>query len=669
MNLSAGRTLALALALASFSPVLSAQAGTDAPSEDAALDLQGVELRAFIQDVSRATGSTFILDPRVQGTVTLTSQMRMDGPELLGVLLATLRANGLVAVPAGPNTYRVIPDEGAAQQPGGDGLGYATEVFSLRHVDARAAAESIKGLVGRGGVVAPTPQGNGLLIADYADNLARLRGLVARLDQDRSDIRTLALRNSSAREIAEVASRLVGGGVGEGARPGTVSVIPVEGSNSIILRGDPAAVERIAAVIVDLDQRASASGDVRVVRLQHADAEQLLPVLQQLVGQSAEAGAEAAPAAATGTEASAAPTLPGGRRAKLARFPGANAIVIAADAETQRMLAEVITQLDTRRAQVLVEAIVVEVSDGTAKKLGVQFLLAGKDGNVPFGATNFPGDAPGLLPLGAAATVGRDAEEGSAAEDLRNAALQSLLGTAGGLLGIGGGNSDLLFGAIINAVKSDNRSNLLSTPSILTLDNQEARILVGQEVPITTGEVLGDANTNPFRTTERQDVGIQLEVRPQINPGGGITLALRQEVSAIAGVLAAGSTDVVLNKREVETTVQVDDGHIVVLGGLLDQGESLSVDKIPVLGDIPVAGGLFRSKKRERNRTNLMIFIRPTILRDAADAQAATAPRYDYMRAQDPGVDAGERAALDAVVQDYLRAQPPVADGTAAESP
>lgn len=659
MNLPPGRSLALVLALAFASPGLLAQSGADTPADEAGLDLQGVELRAFIQDVSRATGSTFILDPRVQGTVTLTSQMRMDGPELLGVLLATLRANGLVAVPAGPNTYRVIPDEGAAQQPGGEGTGYATEVFSLRHVDARAAAESIKGLVGRGGVVAPTPQGNGLLIADYADNLARLRGLVARLDQDRSDIRTIALRNSSAREIADVASRLVGGGGGEGARPGTVSVIPVEGSNSIILRGDPAAVERIAAVVVDLDQRASASGDVRVVRLQHADAEQLLPVLQQLVGQAAANGAETTPVATAAGEADAAPTLPGGRRAKLARFPGANAIVIAADAETQRMLAEVIAQLDTRRAQVLVEAIVVEVSDGTAKKLGVQFLLAGKDGNVPFGATNFPGDAPGLLPLAGAATVGRDAEEGSAAEDLHNAALQSLLGTAGGLLGIGGGNSDLLFGAIINAVKSDNRSNLLSTPSILTLDNQEARILVGQEVPITTGEVLGDANANPFRTTERQDVGIQLEVRPQINPGGGITLALRQEVSAIAGVLGAGSSDVVLNKREVETTVQVDDGHIVVLGGLLDQGESLSVDKIPVLGDIPVAGGLFRSKKRERNRTNLMIFIRPTILRDAADAQAATAPRYDYMRAQDPGIDAGERAALDAVVQDYLRTQPP----------
>ncbi|HEX5693508.1 MAG TPA: secretin N-terminal domain-containing protein, partial [Arenimonas sp.] len=366
MNTAPGRCLALLLALAAVGagPALAqSESAETTVAQGQALDLQGVDLRAFIQDVSRATGSTFILDPRVQGTVTLTSQERMDAPELLGVLLATLRANGLVAIPSGPDTYRVVPDEGAATQPGSagsDGVGYATEVFTLRHVDARAAAESLKGLVGRGGVVAATPQGNGLLIADYADNLARLRALVAQLDQDRSDIRTIALRNSSAREIAGVVTRLVASpGGGEGGRAGTVSVIPVESSNTIMLRGDPAAVERIATVVVDLDQRASASGDVRVVRLQHANAEQLLPVLQQLVGQAPDANAVAgAVVDPNAADADAAPSLPGGRRAKLARFADANAIVIAADAETQRMLADVIAQLDTRRAQVLVEAIV-----------------------------------------------------------------------------------------------------------------------------------------------------------------------------------------------------------------------------------------------------------------------------------------------------------------------
>ncbi len=650
-------SLSLLLAVAPWT--LHAQA---APKQEA-LNLQGADLRAFIQDVSRATGSKFILDPRVQGNVTISSEEALSPSDLLGVLLVTLRAHGLVAIPAGNGTYRVVPDESAAQQPASagaeDGQGFATMVVPLRNVDARTAAETLKPLVGRGGVVAPTPQGNSLLIADYADNLKRLRGLVAQIDQDRSDIRIVTLRNSSAREIAAVVGQLtaIPGGP-DGARAGTLSVIPVDSSNSLMLRGDPLAVERMALVVADLDDRAATSGDVRVVRLQHANAEQLLPVLQQIMGQPAgDAGTESAGGATTAPGAGAPPV--GARRTHIARFPGANAIVISADAETQRTLADVIRQLDTRREQVLVEAIVVEISDGMAKNLGVQFLLAGKNGNIPFGASNFPGDGPGILSLAGAAGTNPDAEPGSTEAVLRQAALQSLLGNPGGLLGFGGSSDDALFGVIINAIKSDSASNLLSTPSILTLDNEEARILVGQEVPITTGEVLGDANSNPFRTTTRQDVGIQLEVKPQINSGGGITLFLRQEVSAVAGTLSARSDDLILNKREIETTVLVDDGNIVVLGGLLDQGDQRSVDKIPVLGDLPAVGGLFRNRKREANRTNLMVFIRPTIIRDAREAQNATAPRYDYMRSSQEAASGGQRAALDALVQDYLRANPP----------
>lgn len=654
----------LSLLLATAPLTVFAQA---APKQEA-LNLQGADLRAFIQDVSRATGSKFILDPRVQGNVTISSEEALSPSDLLGVLLVTLRAHGLVAIPAGNGTYRVVPDESAAQQPASagaeDGLGFATMVVPLRNVDARTAAETLKPLVGRGGVVAPTPQGNSLLIADYADNLQRLRGLVGQIDQDRSDVRIITLRNSAAREIAGVIGQLmaVPGGA-DGARSGTLSVIPVASSNSLMLRGDPVAVERMALIVSDLDERAATSGDVRVVRLQHANAEQLLPVLQQIMGQpgtdaSVESAGAGVGAAAAVAGAAGAPQA-GARRTHIARFPGANAIVISADAETQRTLADVIRQLDTRREQVLVEAIVVEISDGMAKNLGVQFLLAGKNGNIPFGASNFPGNGPGILALAGAANTNPDAEPGSDAAILRQAALQSLLGNPGGLLGFGGSSDDALFGVIINAIKSDSASNLLSTPSILTLDNEEARILVGQEVPITTGEVLGDANSNPFRTTTRQDVGIQLEVKPQINSGGGITLFLRQEVSAVAGTISARSDDLILNKREIETTVLVDDGNIVVLGGLLDQGDQMSVDKIPVLGDLPAVGGLFRNRKREANRTNLMVFIRPTIIRDAREAQNATAPRYDYMRASQAAATGGQRAALDAVVQDYLRANPP----------
>ncbi|NLB57218.1 MAG: type II secretion system protein GspD, partial [Gammaproteobacteria bacterium] len=293
--------------------------------------------------------------------------------------------------------------------------------------------------------------------------------------------------------------------------------------------------------------------------------------------------------------------------------------------------------------------------------LGAQLMVAGRDGNIPLGYTNFPGNAPGVGELAAGAAAARDGDLDSPAV---NNALRSLLGYNGGLMGLAGETGSAVFGLIIDAVKSDTASNLLSTPSILTLDNEQARILVGQEVPITTGEVLGDSNSNPFRTIQRQDVGVQLLVRPQINAGGGITLDLRQEVSSIAGPVSEDFNELILSKRQIDTRVLADDGAIVVLGGLLDQADRNTVNKVPVLGDIPGLGALFRSTARERNQTNLMVFIRPTIVRDSAQAQAITAPRYDYMRARQlvgGGTSADGRALLDALIQDYFGTTAPVA--------
>ena len=650
-------------ALAQSSPSTAGQAG---------LTVQNADIRAFIQDVARATGTTFIVDPRVQGTVNVNRSEPMSEQELLGVLLAVLRANGLVAVPAGAGSYRVVPDDTAAQQPasaGGSALGFATQVIPLRTVDARIAAETLKPLVGRGGVVLPMPQTNSLLVADYADNLRRIRELIAQVDSDRATIDTVTLRNSSAQEIAATVSRLFGIGGPDGG--GTaLSILPVESSNSIVVRGDAQLIQRVTQMILELDRRAESSGDVRVVKLRHANAEQLLPVLQQLVGQPVEgsSGSDAPASNAVDGSADDNQVIAGtaGKRPTIVRYPGSNSLIINADPETQRTLLDVINQLDTRREQVLVEAIVVEISDEAAKELGVQFLLAGKDGRIPFAATQYPSSNVGIMPIAAGVAAGdaeADDEDGNAILDVaRAAALNSLLGLTGGLAGIAGSSGDAVFGMIINAVKSDTGSNLLSTPSILTLDNEEARILVGQEVPITTGEVLGDSNSNPFRTIQRQDVGVQLEVKPQVNSGGGITLFLRQEVSSIAGPVSSSLNELVLNKREIETRVQVDDGAIVVLGGLLDQTDRMTVDKIPGLGDIPLIGGLFRSTARQNDQRNLMVFIRPTVIRDATDAQRATAQRYDYIRArqleaQDPRL---QRATLDALVQDYLRMSPPV---------
>lgn len=670
------RIIAFVLVLFQAMPVVA----QNAPAQQGqVLNLQDADIRIFIQDVARATGTTFIIDPKVQGKVTVTSQQPLQRTELLDVLLSALRANGLVAIPTASGAYRVAPEEGAAQSAGSLGAsigeGFSTQVFRLHTLDARSAAEALKPLIGRQGVVLPSSRGNLLIIADYSDNLRRIRNLLAEIDRAGGVTETVTLRASSAREMAEVLNTLLKGpGADLQARNGLVSIIVVESSNSIILRGEAEAVRPLLPIIADLDRRAEGAGDVRVVQLQHADAAQLVPVLRQLVGQSAPSTPVQVPTGVSSSsrgglnqggeppaEPTPAPVSGSEQRASITRYPGANAIVIAASPDTQHMLAEVIRKLDVRREQVLVEAIVVEVSDTTAKRLGVQFALSGRNATgAPFTATNYSNARPNL-PAILGAAIGPDyLPEGSTLQGLRDAAAASLLG-ANGLItgGIGQINGDTLFTFVINAVKSDTNSNLLSTPSIMTLDNQEATILVGQNVPITTGEVLGTANVNPFRTIQRQDVGIQLDVKPQINAGGTVTLFLRQEVSSVAGPVSAASAELVLNRRQVETTVNVDDGEIIVLGGLLDQNERLSVEKTPLLGEVPVLGALFRSTSRQRDRTNLMIFIRPTIVRSAADARRATAPKYEYIVGQQSMGNPDRQSQLEELVRKYLRAEPP----------
>ncbi|MCG9916962.1 MAG: type II secretion system secretin GspD [Phenylobacterium sp.] len=630
------------------------------------LNLQDADIRVFIQDVAQATGQTFIIDPRVQGKVSISSREPLSRNELFEVMLSTLRANGLVAVPAGSGVYRITPEDGAAAQPsslsGAGGYGFSTQVFRLRNIDAVSAAETLKPLIGRQGVVMPSPRGNLLVVADYADNLARIRNLLAQVDQDRTLTETITLKSSSAREIAGVVNQVLNPpGAEPAARNAIVSLVVVESSNSLILRGEPEAVRPMLDLIADLDGRAEASGDVRVINLQHASAEQLLPVLQQLVGQTPNAPEGETAAAAAAAQPGQTATAGGmGRRANIARYPGANAIVIAADPDTQRVLGEVIRQLDTRRRQVLVEAVVVELSDNAAQQLGVQFALAGINGSsIPFSATNYSNAAPNILGLAAAAAGERNLpEDSSALAALRQAALESVLGARGVITGGYGQSGDALFGFIINAVKNDTASNLLSTPSVMTLDNQEASILVGQEIPITTGEVLGDSNNNPFRTIQRQNVGIQLDVKPQINAGGAITLYLRQEVSSISGPVSEASGELILDKRAIETTVAVDDGAIVVLGGLLDRNERSTVERTPFLGDIPGLGNLFKATSRQNVQRNLMVFIRPTIINSAADAQALTAPRYGYIRDLEAARSADGFSNLDALVRDYMQAAP-----------
>jgi general secretion pathway protein D len=324
---------------------------------------------------------------------------------------------------------------------------------------------------------------------------------------------------------------------------------------------------------------------------------------------------------------------------------------------------------------VLVEAIIVEISDTAARQLGVQLLSAPVKGTgSPFLVTNYSNAAPSLTTIAGAIAADRlrrstttvngqvvtTNQSSGVADTLQQAAAQSLLATTGGLGGIAFRAGDAIFGAIINAVKSDSKSNILSTPSIMTLDNQQASLLVGQEIPITTGEALSQNFDNQFRTVQRENVGITLEVKPQINAGDTIKLDLRQEVSSIAGPVSSNASDLILNKREIRTTINVDDGDIVGIGGLLDDNERKTIQAIPFLGDLPVVGALFRSKSRSREKTNLMVFIRPTILRTAEDARAMTERQYGYVRDEQYRLHPGEEPSIDELVREYMGATPPL---------
>ncbi len=673
------------------------------------LNVRDADIRAFIADAAKVTGRTFIIDSRVQGKVTVVTDRPQSRSEYFEIFLSTLRANGLVAVPTSNGAFRIQPTENASSQPsrvgsaGASRNSFVTEVIRLRSIDASSAVDTVRTLVSPQGSVTANRAGNSIVIVDFSDNVRRVREVVRRIDTDNASTRVIALKNAGAREIATALQALVSSGQQAGGTGQGVSVVAITSSNAVALRGDPSTVARLADVASDLDRRASLGTEIKVVFLQNADAGQLLPVLQQLVGQQpTEApqqtqlsqqtgglngansrnivppqGQLSSAAPAQGGAGQPAIVAEGGRTAAVVtRFSGANAIVIAAPAEVQRQLADVIAQLDTRREQVLVEAIIAEVSDSTANQLGFQFLLGSLGGSaIPIAATTFSNSAPNLLTVAGAIGARRlntatttvngtttvTSTNSQISDQLAQAAIGSLLGAAGGFGGVATTiGKDGVFGGIINALKSDTTSNLLQAPHVITLDNQPARILVGQEIPITTGQALSQNFDNAFRTVQRENVGIQLEVRPQVNSSGTIKLFLHQQVSSVSGPVSNDNSDLILNKREVETTLTVDDGQIAVIGGLLDENERRTIEKIPLLGDIPGLGNLFKSKARSRTKTNLMIFIRPTILRTAEDSRRVTEQRYGYLRVQQGLQNPNAEPSIDQLVRDYMGAEPPL---------
>lgn len=681
-------SLMLAAALVSATPA----------SAQYTLNVRDADIRAFIQDAARITGRTFVIDGRVNGKVSVVTDRPLSRSEYFEIFLSTLRSNGLVAVPGPNGAYRVQPIDGAAAQPGRIGSGgaaqnqFVTEIIRLRHIDAVAAVETLRPLVSPQGSLTANRNANSLVVADFADNIRRIRSLASSIDRDSSTSQIVTLKNAGAREIAAALQALVPA-AGEGAKS-PVAIVPIDSSNAIALRGDQALVARFVSMAHDLDAKAAGGTELRVYWLEHANAETLLPTLQQLIGGGSDPAQKAGLSPATTSSSSggnstpapapaattAASTGAGGSGsistrgpAIVTRYEGANAIIVAANSEVQRMLGELIRQLDSRRQQVLVEAIVVEIGDDAAKRLGVQFLLGGK--NIPFVATSYSNASPNILTLGGAYAATKLTDQkttvdgetivtqttSSLGNSLQEAAAASLLAATGGFAGFAGDiGKNTIFGAIINAVKSDTTSNLLATPHIVTLDNQAAKFLVGQDVPITTGEKLGDNFENAFRTVQREEVGIKLEVTPQVNGAGEVKMFLRQEVSSVAGPVSSRNSDLILNKRSFETVLTVDDGEILAIGGLLNDDERKTIERIPLLSDIPLLGELFKSRSRTRSKTNLMVFIRPTILRNREDNAALTARRYGYIRDFQLRRNPDEEPAIDTLVRDYLGAVPPV---------
>lgn len=638
--------LGTAAAMVLAAPIATAEMNSPQASRHV-LNLNDVEVTALIDDVSIITGYTFILHPDVRRTkVTVMSQAAMTTDEVFQVFLSTLRVNGFTAVPAGRGVYRILPEQMAIGEASLNASGaniFRTEVIRLDNFSAIEAAQMVKPLVDAQGQVIANARSNTLVVVDYASNMPRLREVVAGLDSsDRTKMETIALRNVPAVEMEGILSNLMSTRE-DGART-NFEVSASKSSNSIVVRGDELNVAQAIRVATELDETDPIQDSLRVIALKNSTAEDIVPILEKL---SESMAAKSGPADDVS------------RQATIAHHEATNSLVISAPPESLLAMERVVDELDRRRAQVLVEAIIVEVSDDTARELGVEFLLSGTgESQIPFLSTSFSRSAPNLLALGGALI---DPDVFGGTNPFTTPAVNSLLGLDGATVGGVGQSGDTLFGAVLTAVEKDTDSRILSKPFNMTLDNGTSELLVGQEVSIATGSVLSSDNSNPFQTVERQKVGVTLKVTPSISEDDTVQLDIYQEVSNVAGVVGEDATNPIFNTRQITTQVLADNGEIIVLGGLIEQEDTVVNSKVPILGDIPVVGNLFKSEGKGLNRSNLMVFIKPTIVRNREEARRVTNRNYRYIRAEEMLRDADNgSSSLDTFIEEVLGDKPPM---------
>ena len=577
----------------------------------------GVEIRAIIQAVSAVTGKNFIIDPRVRQEVTMISTTPMTPDAFYEAFLSILQVHNYAAVPSG-DVIKIVPDASVRQFPtylnttdtARDDI--VTQVVSVQNVGAAQLVPILRPLMPQYGHLAAHPGSNMLILSDRSSNVARMISIIRRIDQSNDDdIEVVPLTNASSAEVVRVLTTLTQAPRADGA-PVTTQLVADARTNSVLIGGDRNERLRLRALIAHLDTPLEDGGDTQVRYLRYTDAEELATKLQTHFSQAQAAGGEGA-AAAPG---------PGAGDVSVWADTQTNALIMTAPPKLMRSAMAIIDKLDIRREQVLVEAIIVEVNVDMDSDLGVSWAVLDEGGNNPLGLTNFPGFEPSILGLAS----------GAAGDTINPGALAN----AGATIGVGRLEEDgLNFAAILRAFQSDADTNIISTPSILTTDNEEASLNIGQEVPFITGSFTNTgANAgavNPFQSIQREQVGVKLTITPQINEGDAMLLTISQEISSIAASVE-GASDLVTNERTIETTVIVGDGEIIVLGGLLQDNLIETDQRVPLLGSIPLLGNLFRARTTELMKTNLLVFIRPKILRNSVQTAIETDSKYNFIR-------------------------------------
>ena len=639
----------LCMALGALGFGSQAQAQNRTGAEPVVLNFVGAEIEAVARTMANITGRNVVVDPRVRGVINLSTERPVSPTAALNQFAAVLRLQGFSLVDTG-GLYKIVPEADAKLQGNVVNVGptarlpasntVVTQIFRLNHESANNLVPVLRPLIGPNNTINVNPGNNSLVITDYADNLQRIGRIIAALDvSGATDVEVIPLQHAVASDLVPLIARLIDpGAAGQADTSFKTTLVAEPRSNSLVLRAaNPARLALVRSLVLKLDRPTSdvASGNIHVVYLKNANAVSLATTLRAALAGEAGAGGGAASASARSitnpTAAGASPsTTPVAASAEpstggqIQADPATNSLIITAPEPQYRQIRAVIDQLDSRRAQVYVESLIAEVNANKAAEFGIQWQgPIGRSGNSLIGllGTNFGAGGNNIIKLASSAL---GAEVPGTGLNLGVAAQK---------------NGAYFLGFLARFLQETGEGNILSTPNLLTLDNEEAKIVIGQNVPFLTGQFSNTGSggnngaVNPFQTIERKDVGITLRVKPQISENGTIKMTIFQEVSSVQPGSVDSRSGIITNKRTIESTVLVDDGAIVVLGGLLEDKYSGNEDKVPGLGDVPLFGNLFKNQSRSRDKTNLMIFLRPVVMRDGRETSNLALDRYELMRA------------------------------------